>query len=297
MILIPLEQALSYKCNQIIPFTCDFCQCEFERTRRQIKLKTNQKHFCCRDCHQSSREKSQISLECKNCKQTFYITQSDFNHRIKKTKDKLNLFCSKQCANENNTFRSEIARKKVSETLKQRGLLKRKNKVCRVCSKEFFSKTRKTTCSSQCYKQLLPSIGQRGGMKTSSLEFHKRNRSSNEKSFFNKIKELFPDARANQRIFNGWDADIVIPSIKLAIHWNGAWHYEVVINEELFKKVQSKDQLRYKAIENNGYKNYIIQDLGRINNTKVEKEYLTFIEYIKHNKNERVVREGLAPST
>ena len=27
-------------------------------------------------------------------------------------------------------------------------------------------------------------------------------------------------------IFNGWDADIILTDLKIAILWNGKWHYE-----------------------------------------------------------------------
>ena len=140
----------------------------------------------------------------------------------------------------------------------------------------------KKTCSNECYFIVRQNAGKKGGSKTSSLEFHKRNRSSNEKMFFAKIKEIYPDAIANKRLFDGWDADVIIPSQKLAIHWNGVWHYKSVMGNELLERVQQKDKSRYEAIERHGYKNYIIQDMGPMNSNKVEKEYVDFQDIFKN---------------
>ena len=40
-------------------------------------------------------------------------------------------------------------------------------------------------------------------------------------------------------------------------------------------------KLRYEAIEKHGYKNYIVQDLGSMNEEKVNKEYIDFLQYVK----------------
>ena len=29
-------------------------------------------------------------------------------------------------------------------------------------------------------------------------------------------------------MFNGWDADVILPDLKIAIMWNGIWHYKQV---------------------------------------------------------------------
>lgn len=77
-------------------------------------------------------------------------------------------------------------------------------------------------------------------------------------------------------MFNGYDADVIIPDLKLAIHWNGIWHYKPLINEEHFKKICNRDVERYNQIEKCGYKNYIIKDI------KSKKDYnFVYSEFVK----------------
>lgn len=296
MLLISIDQMLSSNYSEMIPLQCDSCQQHFQRTQKQVKsdykLKSQLKHYCSNNCQAKLLKKELVNLTCANCGINFSTTQSDFKKRSKKNNK---LCCSRLCANKINIYRSEESKQKISSTLKYKyesGVLIHhravKNKppsICIFCSKEFISKKNRKTCSPECYKNLLPSIGKKAGLASASRPFNKRNRSSNEKIFFSKIQSLFPDSLPNQRIFNNWDADIVIPSLKLAIHWNGPWHYKPILGQELLNKVQYKDELRYKAIEEKGYTNYIIQDMGKMNLQKVEEEYNKFITYIKQQFN------------
>lgn len=133
------------------------------------------------------------------------------------------------------------------------------------------------TCSRTCYLKLRPSIGRLGGLKAATMPFQIRSRSKNERLLFELIYRKFPDAVHNRRMFNGYDADIVIPSLKLAIHWNGAWHYTNVLKSEyglkLLHKTQSKNKLQLSEIENCGFKNYIIKDMGGYNPKFVNPEF------------------------
>ena len=299
MLLISIEQMLSSASTSMIALKCDGCQQDFQRIQKQLKsdykLKSQIQHFCSNKCQASLIKKELVKLTCANCNIDFSTTQGDFNKRSKKSSK---FCCSRLCANKINTYRSQEAKNKISASLKKaydKKLQKAEYKVlsrgyykiahikntCIVCSKEFFRNRNQKTCSNECYFIVRQKAGKKGGSKTSSLEFHKRNRSSNEKMFFAKIKEIYPDAIANKRLFDGWDADVIIPSQKLAIHWNGVWHYKSVMGNELLERVQQKDKSRYEAIERHGYKNYIIQDMGPMNSNKVEKEYVDFLQNVK----------------
>jgi len=299
MLLISVEQMLSSASTSMIELKCDGCQQDFQRIQKQLKsdykLKSQLKHFCSNKCQASLIKKELIKLNCANCNIDFLVTQADFK---KRSKSLFKPCCSRLCANKINTYRSEETKNKISASNKSRYNKKLKEadhkvlsrgcykvahvkNICIVCSKEFFHCRQQKTCSNECYFIVRQKAGKKGGSKTSSLEFHKRNRSSNEKMFFAKIKEIYPDAIANKRLFDGWDADIIIPSQKLAIHWNGVWHYKSVMGNELLERVQQKDKLRYEAIEKHGYKNYIIQDLGPMNEEKVTKEYVDFLQNVK----------------
>lgn len=317
MILIPIEKMLKSRYDSKIPLRCDVCQCDFDRVQKLVKsalkLKSQTKHFCSKKCANLFQKKELVNLNCAYCKKNFTTSQGDFNKRSKDSKLSL-FYCSKLCANKNNTYRSQEQKNKTSNTLKKRWEEKLKNafkkkygeelkntdrvvfykgryrishvkNTCVICSKEFFHCRKLQTCSGQCLSEASKRSGKKGGSTTASSPFQKRNRSSNEKMFFQKILAIYPDAISNKRIFDGYDADIIIPSKKIAIHWNGVWHYQSVVGEELLHRVQAKDKLRYEAVERHGFTNYVVQDLGAMNESKVEQEYLKFIEFMEKRTN------------
>ena len=44
--------------------------------------------------------------------------------------------------------------------------------------------------------------------------------------FVSYVNNTSKNVKHNEAIFNGWDADVIIEDIKLAVLWNGKWHYE-----------------------------------------------------------------------
>ena len=50
----------------------------------------------------------------------------------------------------------------------------------------------------------------------------------------------------NYSIFDGYDADVVIPSLKIAIEWNGKWHYEKLKGKHDLNSVKNRDKLKKK---------------------------------------------------
>ncbi len=299
MLLISTEEMLSSSYNQMIPLKCDGCQATFNRVQKQVKSdykrKSQFKHFCSNICQGNLLKKELVQLTCANCGVNFSTSQADFRKRSRKTNK---LCCSQVCANKINIYRPANTKDKISKSLKARYIKELEtfeNKVlkngrlvkahvlneCQICKNNFYFFKIKKTCSIECQRQMRILVGKKAGIASASRSYNKRNRSSNEKLFFAKIKELYIDAVPNKRLFNGWDADIIIPSLKVAIHWNGVWHYKSILGQELLDKVQLKDSLRYKAIEEYGYKNYIIQDMGKMNPIKVDEEFNKFTEYLK----------------
>jgi hypothetical protein len=79
-------------------------------------------------------------------------------------------------------------------------------------------------------------------------------------------------------MFNGWDADVIIPSHKLAILWNGPWHYRKITVKHSIEQVQTRDRLKQVEIENCGYTCYIIKDIkGNADLNKVNAEFSAFL--------------------
>jgi hypothetical protein len=116
-------------------------------------------------------------------------------------------------------------------------------------------------------------ISSKGGLNSVKVQ---NRRSKNEIYFFELCKSIFPDAVANKPIFNGWDADVIIPSIKIAILWNGPWHYKQISKSQSLEQVQNRDKIKLKEIETFGYKSHIIKDLGKYNKSFVENQFELF---------------------
>jgi len=76
--------------------------------------------------------------------------------------------------------------------------------------------------------------------------------------------DYFPDEEilCNEPIFDGWDADVVLNDMKIAILWNGIWHYQKVRDGHNLEEVQRRDKLKHKIIKRLGYEVYVIKDMG-----------------------------------
>ena len=85
----------------------------------------------------------------------------------------------------------------------------------------------------------------------------------------------------NEPMFNGWDADIILPQYKLAILWNGPWHYKQVTKEHNLKQVQNRDRIKKYEIEKTGYTCYIIKDIKRRDKNKIEIEFNRLLKYLQ----------------
>ena len=98
-------------------------------------------------------------------------------------------------------------------------------------------------------------------------------RSKNEKYFCELCEKEFQCVKHNEPMFNGWDADIIIEDVKIAILWNGKWHYEKVTKNHSVEQVQNRDKIKIEEIKKCGYTPYIIKDMGKYNSQFVENEF------------------------
>ena len=113
-------------------------------------------------------------------------------------------------------------------------------------------------------------------------------RSKNEIYFGELLKQGFPnlDIKFNEPILSGngsqkWDADVIIREFKLAVCWNGLWHYQQIGKKHSLVQVQSRDKIKAKVIKNLGFKQYIVIDLEKYNPKFVEEEFAAFIGWLK----------------
>lgn len=208
-------------------------------------------------------------------------------------KKRNNKFCDNSCsASFNNKKRT-----KYNYTLSEKGLkniqktqIKKSNKIkneyynnpnyCIICDNglSYDNRTRKT-CSDDCLSILRSKNGVYAG-KQSALAQSEERRSKNEKLFANLCKKQFDEVLTNEPIFNGWDADVIIEDIKYAILWNGKWHYEKITEHHSVKQVQNRDKIKIKEIKNKGYIPYVIKDMGKFNEEKVNREFNKLLNYI-----------------
>lgn len=84
----------------------------------------------------------------------------------------------------------------------------------------------------------------------------------------------------NSPIFNGWDADIIIHSHKIAILWNGIWHYKKIIRQQSLEQIQNRDRIKNIEIIKYGYEPYIIKDMGKHNKKFVDKQFNDLLLYL-----------------
>lgn len=231
--------------------------CDKKEAIKYSKYSTGK--FCCRECARaySTKEKrteisktvskllkgkgnKEVSKNCSGCKKIFIVKWP-----LRKQE-----FCSKKCVIE---YKKEIFKKECPGC-------KSKFEVTKKRSKQIF-------CGKSCASK---SNGRAGGLK--SVQSQNR-RSKNEIYFGELCRTKFKTVKFNEPIFNGWDADIIIEDLKLAILWNGKWHYEKITSKHSVKQVQNRDKIKIKEIEILGYKPYVIKDMGKENKKFVEEEF------------------------
>lgn len=120
----------------------------------------------------------------------------------------------------------------------------------------------------------------KAGLKSCFLQAEQR-RSKNEIAFCELCEQKFKVVKHNEPLFNGWDADIIIEDLKVAILWNGKWHYEKITKKHSVKQVQNRDKIKIDEIIKAGYIPYIIKDLGKFNLEKVRTEFELFLKEMK----------------
>ncbi len=81
-------------------------------------------------------------------------------------------------------------------------------------------------------------------------------------------------------MFDGWDADVVIPSIKVAIMWNGPWHHRKLFEGHHLEQVQNRDRIKIDRIRAHGYIPYVIVDDAGFDAEFVREQYSKFEAFI-----------------
>lgn len=246
---------------------------EFEVSNNRYavwKLRQN-RIFCSEFCRKEGLDNYRHkSIECLECGNSFF------------PKERTSKFCSLSCSAIYNNKR-RIRKKKEKKIFKnKKEKLPKAKKVrllkifkCKKCGKEFESFEKRLTCSSDCASYLKNIGARKGGLKSAEVQSKER-RSKNEKLFAELCKNDFSNVLTNEPIFNGWDADVILMNEKIAVLWNGKWHYEEIKKKGSLKQIQNRDKIKISEIVKAGYKPYIIKDMGKYNPSFVIEEYEKF---------------------
>jgi len=205
-------------------------------------------------------------LNCSKCGKEYEILVSEKSF----LKGNYKKNCSLKCANSRNL--TDEVKDKISKTLikkvkKEKKIVLEKRK-CLSCNKFFECKknSKKKCCNLKC----AGSIGGRNSIQGL--------RSKNEIFFYNLCKKTFTNISNNEKFFNGWDADVILHNEKIAILWNGIWHYKKITKKHSLKQTKNRDKLKIDEIKKCGYKPYIIKDMGRYNPKFVKKQFQLFLK-------------------
>lgn len=247
---------------------------------------TANKKFCsisCQNRFQNSEKADKkygilkdFQVICGKCGRLFYVKE-----REKLFPQKEKYYCNRSCANSRN--HNKKTKDKISKKLKS-NTRKKIKLVCKNCNKEFevyFNKRGQQCCSMSCaatWRNINKGVGRIGGLASAKKQSKKR-RSKNEILFFELCEKEFNNVKHNEPLFNGWDADVIIEDYKVAVLWNGKWHYQKLTKQHSVKQVQNRDKIKINEIQKCGYKPYIIRDLGRGNVKFVRGEFEKFLDF------------------
>lgn len=199
-------------------------------------------------------------------------------------------FCSRACSN--SRAKTEEIKNKISKTLinskkKQESSVKRHNqcielylnnpKRCNICNSiiPYEIRNRDTCGQSSCLQEAYSISGRKSVSSQTNIK-----RSKNEILFYELCVQHFNHVSNNSAIFDGWDADVIIHDYKIAVLWNGIWHYKKITQKHSVEQVRNRDKIKVNKIVENGYIPYIIKDMGQYNEAFVKEEFKKFLDYV-----------------
>ena len=244
------------------------------------------------------KEDKLISKEYNNNKELLEIKCGKCNLIYKQMYDRYKRgFRHKDCISKNNKNNFDNYNKNINKYTNgiRKLLITDLIRECTWCKKDYNVKRRKQEfCSRECaYKKLTsdPELnkerGRIGGNK--SLQMFSR-RSKAEIDFADLCIDYFGNENivCNELFFkdknnNFWDADIIITHLKIAVLYNGIFHYKKVYKDQKLERMIAKDILKQKIIIQNGYSYYIVKDLKSYNKKFVIDQFNLFIHKLSYN--------------
>lgn len=203
---------------------------------------------------------------CENCKKPLSYNRKN------------NKFCSNSCsAKFNNIKQSSLTKQKKSFKMSSNyfgmevsgEFCPVKIDNCKWCKELFVKRNKEKYCSSKCRslfrKDLVSKLPQetKDKMRLRLLKgvASRCIRSKDEISLYNLCYNEFQNVTHNTQIIDGWDADILLHDYKIAILWNGPWHYkEMPLSNHSLKQVQTRDKIKIKKFTEIGWQVLIYED-------------------------------------
>ena len=262
----------------MVNYKCKFCEQEFVFEKKQqagahvtnCSMNPNKKEIIEKILKTKNQIKNEKILNCEKCGKEYrvYVTEHIFSI------GDYPKHCSYTCSNSRN--HSEDVKLKISISLKNKPPRPKKEienviRFCGNCNKAFECKetSKKKYCNFKC-------AGSVGGRNSKQGK-----RSKNEILLFELCEKEYDNVLSNENMFNGWDADIILKDYKMAIMWNGKWHYEKVTKKHSIRQVRTRDNIKIKEIKKMGFEPYIIKDMGSFDPEFVKKEFEKLKNYIK----------------
>ena len=237
-------------------FYCEYCDKVFffeKRTQPGAHKRNclkNPKRFEILDKVRKSNPnlKQKKKLNCQKCEKEYEILVTENNF----LKGKYTKNCSRSCANarEWNDEKKEKVSKKIKEfnklnpreitykieivNTKKSKKLYRERRKCLNC--EIFFDCTPSSKQKYCGLKCAGSIGGRNSKQGK--------RSKNEILFYELCLELYKNVTSNEVIFNGWDADVILKNEKIAVLWNGIWHYKKITKKHSVEQVKNRDRIK-----------------------------------------------------
>lgn len=235
------NQFESAKSREKLPLRCNHCGKTFYWAKKLIKealkgVGGRSGNFCSPKCYQAARPRN--TIDCEECGKFF-------GKSLKEVEDSLHSFCSHHCSA---TFynRKRWGAKWEQETARVPKVPKPLH-TCKSCGKE--TKNR-SYCDGTCRnKALNPLI--------------KGNRSKAERWLVAALKGAYPlwTIEENNRIMlDGLELDLYIPEIKLAIEWNGIFHFEPIRGQDKLERIMVKDNTKIERCRELGIELIVICD-------------------------------------
>lgn len=196
-------------------------------------------------------------------------------------------FCCSKCAKGFSTsVNRESINLKVSSALSGKSRLRKyppaDPRNCLNCGTEFTpvnNKPKQKCCSKICSITVTNrKRGVIGGLKSAVSQSR---RSKNEILFADLCNRHFSDVETNKQMFNGWDADVILHKQRVAIMWNGAWHYKKLNKNHNLQQVETRDKIKLQSIIEAGYTPYVIKDLGKADAKFVTDKFNEFLNWLR----------------